>query len=49
MGKVSNCDGVLFLDSGEEWALVVDLEVKNTVLIWKLEACGICLRLGSGS
>jgi hypothetical protein len=39
MCKVSNGDGVLLLDVGEEGSLVVDLEVEDTVLIWELETC----------
>ena len=41
MRKVTNGDGVLLFDVGEEWSLVVDLEVEDAVLIWKLEACSV--------
>ncbi len=34
-------DGVLLLNVGEEGSLVVDLEVEDAVLIWKLEACSV--------
>lgn len=49
MGKVSYCDCVLLLNVGEEWPSIVDLEVKNTMLIWQLEACSVCLRIRCGS
>ena len=33
MRKVSDRDSVLLFDIGEEWSLVIDLEVENSVLI----------------
>jgi len=39
--KMTDGDGVLLLDVGEERSLVVDLEVEDAVLIWKLEACSV--------
>lgn len=46
MSKVSYCDSILLLDVGEEWSFVVDLEIKDTVLVGELEGrgvdCGCC-------
>ena len=50
VGEVSYGDGVLLLDVGEEWSLVVDLKVEDAVLVWELEACGVDSRgFGGGS
>ena len=50
MRKVSNSNSVLLLNVGEEWSLVVDLEIEDAVLIWKLEACSVDGRcFGGGS
>jgi hypothetical protein len=50
VSKVSYGNGVLLFHVGEEWSLVVDLEIEDTVLIWELEARGVdCRGLGGGS
>lgn len=41
MREVSHSNGVLFFNVGQERALVVDLEVEDTMLIGKLEASSI--------
>jgi hypothetical protein len=46
---VSYGNGVLLLEVREEWSLVVDLEIENTVLIRELEACGVDCRALAGS
>jgi len=37
MRKVSNSDGYLLFNIREEWALVIDLEVEDTMLIREFE------------
>ena len=44
--KVAHCDGVLLLNVREEGALVVDLEVEDTVLVWEDEGCAVGCRVG---
>jgi len=41
MRKVSYSNRILLVDIGEEWSLVVDLEVEDTMLIWKFERSGV--------
>jgi hypothetical protein len=47
--KVSDCHGVLLFHVGEEWSLVVDLEVEYTMLVREFEARGVDRRAGRGS
>jgi hypothetical protein len=44
--EVADGHGVLLLDVGEEGALVVDLEVEDTVLVWQGEAGGVDRAVG---
>lgn len=41
MREVAHGDSVFFFDVGQEWALVVDLEIEDSVLVGKLERGGI--------
>ena len=41
MSEMSDSDCVFLFNVGEKGTLVVDLEVENSVLIGKFEACGV--------
>ncbi len=42
MCVVSYRDCVLLFDIGEEWALIIDLEIEDAMLIRENEARGVC-------
>lgn len=39
--EVTYGDGVLLFDVGEEWTLVVDFEVEDSVLIWEADLSAV--------
>jgi hypothetical protein len=43
MSKMSDSDCILLLNVCKEWSLIVDLEVKYSMLVRELEASGIDL------
>lgn len=45
---MSDGDGILFFDVGEEGTLVVEFEVKDSVLVGDFEACGPAGCVGEG-
>lgn len=47
MSHVADGDGDLLLDVGEEWSLVVDEEVEDTVLVRQGEGGGVGVRFRS--
>jgi hypothetical protein len=49
VSKVAHGDGVLLLDVRQEWALVVDLEIEDSVLVGQLEGGDINSGIVSGS